>query len=74
MTATFEAHCPTIECDGCAASIKRALGRVAGVEQITVELDTKNVVVQFDPEHTGSAVLRERLSRAGFDPEPEAVV
>lgn len=71
MTATFEAHCPTIECDGCASSIQRTLGKVAGVERVAVEVAAKQVQVQYDPAQTDPAALRERLSRAGFEPEPE---
>ena len=74
MTATFEAHCPTIECDGCAASIRRTLGKLAGVTQVTVEVGAKNVIVQFDPAQTGVAALRERLNQAGFEPESERAV
>jgi copper chaperone len=71
MTATFEAHCPTIECDGCAASIRRTLGKLAGVQQVTVEVEAKNVLVQFDPNEVGVPALRERLIKAGFEPDPE---
>jgi copper chaperone CopZ len=74
MTATFQAHCPTIECDGCALSIRRTLGRVAGVQHITVEVAAQNVLVQFDPEQTGVAALRERLTLAGFEPDQEIPV
>ena len=74
MTATFEAHCPTIECDGCAASIRRTLGKLAGVAHVTVEVAAKNVLVQFDPAQTGVAALRERLTLAGFEPEQERTV
>lgn len=73
MTATFEAHCPTIECDGCANSIRRTLGKAVGVESVTVEVAAKNVRVQYDPAQTDATALRERLTRAGFEPEPERV-
>ena len=74
MTATFEAHCPAIECDGCAASIKRALGRVEGVRNVAVEVAEKNVLVEFDPTLTGVGALRARLVKAGFEPDAEPVV
>lgn len=74
MTATYEAHCPTIECDACAAAIKRTVGRLAGVEHITVEVAAKNVLVQFDSTQTSVAALRERLTKAGFEPAQEQAV
>lgn len=71
MTATFEAHCPTIECDGCAGSIRRSLGKLPGVQSVAVDVDAKDVLVQFDPAQTGPAALRERLTLAGFASEPQ---
>ncbi|MCW3099498.1 MAG: hypothetical protein JWL77_5116 [Chthonomonadaceae bacterium] len=73
MTSTFEAHCPTIECDACAVSIQRTLGHLAGVEKVTVEVAAKNVVVQFDPTKIGPSTMRERLRLAGFLPGQEKV-
>ena len=71
MTATFEAHCPTIECDGCAGSIRRSLGKLSGVQSVTVDVEAKDVLVQFDADQTSPAALRERLTLAGFAPEQE---
>jgi copper chaperone len=56
---------PDIVCGGCAGAIKNALGRVNGVSQIEVDVETKTVSV----EHTNE-VSRERivevLDDAGF--------
>ena len=74
MSATFQAHCPTIECDGCATSIQRTLGNLTGVEKVMVMIDAKNVLVQFDPTKIGPATMRERLRLAGFYPDQEQVL
>jgi copper chaperone CopZ len=55
MTTTF--HAPDIECDGCAASIKKALTGQPGIEQVSVSVPDKTVTVQF-----GDAVTKERIA------------
>jgi copper chaperone CopZ len=57
---------PAIHCDGCAASIKRVLGRLPGVEKVEVEVAEKQVKVQFDPSQVSEATIRTRLEMAGF--------
>lgn len=74
MTSTFQAHCPSIECDGCANSIQRTLGHLTGVEKVMVVVDAKNVLVQFDPTKIGPSTMRERLRLAGFSPDQEQVL
>lgn len=69
MNTTWTAHCPDIECDGCAHSIKNALGKLAGVEAVEVDLDSKTVTVTYDMAQTSNAVLRERLTQMGFPPQ-----
>jgi copper chaperone CopZ len=62
--ATFTA--PAITCEGCAGSIKRSLGKLAGVESVEVEIPTKKVEVEFDPAATSEENIRQRLELAGF--------
>jgi len=42
----FEAEMP---CGGCAATIKRILGKVEGVTNVEADLDKQSVVVTADP-------------------------
>ena len=70
MAATWSARCPAIHCEGCVNSIKRSLGRLAGVEHVEVDLPQKRVTVQFDAaQQVDEAALRERLALAGFEAE-----
>jgi copper chaperone CopZ len=68
MAMTLQTQCPDIECDGCAQSIRRVLGRVEGVEAVEIGVTEKRVAIQFDPSRTSEALLRERLTKAGFPP------
>jgi copper chaperone CopZ len=69
MTATWSARCPAIHCEGCVNSIKRSLGRLAGVQQVEVEVPQKRVSIQYDSAQVTEAMLRERLDLAGFGVE-----
>src|SRR5262249_9131343 len=58
---------PEIHCDGCAASIRKALGGLAGVATVDVDVPGKKVQVEFDATRTNPAVIRARIEAAGFD-------
>jgi len=57
---------PAIECDGCARSIKKALGKLAGVESVEVDVVRKEVTVLFDEGLVHQQDLEAALARAGF--------
>ena len=57
---------PTIKCDGCASSIREALGKVPGVEGIEVSVAGKTVAVRFDPARVDEERIRTALTGAGF--------
>ena len=63
MESTF--HAPDIECDGCANSIQRALGRIPGIQNIEVDVPAKNVTVSYDAPAT-EATVKNALDSAGF--------
>lgn len=64
MTTVVRA--PDIECDGCAASIQRALGPVPGVESVDVDIDKKTVRVVHNGEQTTPDAIAAALDEAGF--------
>lgn len=60
---------PGMSCGGCAASVRKALGTVAGVETAEIDLAARTVAL------TGSAdreAVAQALTRAGFEPSFEA--
>jgi copper chaperone CopZ len=67
MEAIFTA--PDIECDGCAASIRRALGNEAGVEDVVVGVEAKTVAVRFDEGQTSREAVAGLLADIGFPPQ-----
>ncbi|MBW3625962.1 MAG: heavy-metal-associated domain-containing protein [Armatimonadetes bacterium] len=65
--AQFTAHASDITCDGCANAIRRALGRLDGVQSVDVDVPAKDVTVQYDESKVDRSQVMEKLSRAGFD-------
>ena len=62
-TTNFTA--PDIECDGCANAIKRALGKIAGVSEVSVNVEAKSVAVSHDMT-VSNETLVQSLNKAGF--------
>jgi len=63
MLTTFSV--PDIVCGGCAAAIKKALGGIAGVSDVAVDIDAKTVAVSHNAD-VSSKSLESALDRAGF--------
>lgn len=55
---------PDLSCAHCTQTVSSALGQVEGVESVTVELDTKQVVVRGD--QLDDAALRVAIDEAGY--------
>lgn len=64
MTTSYTV--PDIECDGCASSIKKALGPQRGVQSIAVAVDTKTVTVEHDETLISAEDLARSLDDIGF--------
>lgn len=54
---------PTISCDHCKQTIEKALGSVAGVDSVTVDVDSRTVEVIGD---LTSDAVPDALSKAGY--------
>ena len=56
---------PEIVCGGCASSIKKALGNVAGISEVEVDVTSKKVTVNHD-ENVSRETIADALDRAGY--------
>lgn len=65
MEATY--HVPEMHCGACTASIRKAVEKVDGFEDLQVELDTRRVIVRFDGSRATAAAFQAQIERAGFD-------
>jgi len=57
---------PSIECEGCADSIQKALVRQPGVSQVAVDVPERTVTVEHDPEQVNAEELELLLDAIGF--------
>jgi copper chaperone len=63
---TMTVKAPDIECQGCASAIKKAIGAVPGVNEVSVNVAAKTVTVQHDEATTPRTAVLAALDRAGF--------
>lgn len=59
---------PAISCDHCVGAISGEVGQVAGVREVVVDIDAKQVTVRG--EELDDDVLRAAIDEAGYDAEP----
>ncbi|AOV06253.1 copper chaperone CopZ [Sporosarcina ureilytica] len=56
-----------MSCNHCVNAIESSVGELNGVSLVNVNLDQKNVTVQFDNEKTTLANIKETIEDQGFD-------
>ena len=59
-----------MHCAACVGKVERALTRVAGVEQASVNLATEQATVSFDPDQTSFEALQTAVEAAGYELTP----
>ena len=65
-TQTTTLSVPGMTCATCPITLKKALNKVEGVENIEVNLEKKEAVVTFDDAKTTVETLLEATKNAGF--------
>ena len=65
-TTTVTLSVPGMKCATCPITIKKALNKVEGVENIEVNLEKKEAVVTFDDAKTTVETLLDATKNAGF--------
>ncbi|HYE68799.1 MAG TPA: heavy metal-associated domain-containing protein, partial [Anaerovoracaceae bacterium] len=53
-------------CAACSARIEKVVGKMEGVDGITVNLATEKAVVSYNPEKTALQEIKERIEKAGY--------
>lgn len=57
---------PTMSCPVCPITVKKALKKVSGVKKVTISLDDKQAVVEYDDTITTPAELSKATTNSGF--------
>jgi copper chaperone CopZ len=55
------------QCEMCKARIEEALAFVKGVKTSNLDLESKMVKVTYNPDKTNPGIIREAISKAGYD-------
>ena len=63
--STIRYAVPEVSCDHCRAAIAREVSRVAGVETVEVDLETKTVTVTGEP--LDDAAIVAAIDDAGYE-------
>ncbi len=65
-TKTVTLSVPGMTCAACPITVKKALTKVEGVENIKVDLEEKKALVTFDDAKTNVQALLEATKNAGY--------
>ncbi len=57
-----------MSCQSCVKSVTQVLTGVPGAGEVDVSLSAAQATIQFDPDRTSLADLRQAVTDAGFDP------
>ena len=57
---------PDISCGHCVATVKDAVGGLAGVASVEADPSTKRVEIEFDPGRVSLAQIEAALDEAGY--------
>jgi len=58
-----------MSCSHCENSVKKAVGSLKGVNNVKVDLKTKKVTVEYDPEMVALDTIVEAIEDQGYDVE-----
>ena len=56
-----------MSCSHCENTIKKAVGTLDGVVEVTVDLAKKTVAVQYDPAKTSVDKIKSEIEEQGYD-------
>jgi copper chaperone len=54
-------------CQHCVQTVSEAVGKMAGIENVEVKLDQKEVIVEFDESKSSLNEIASQITEAGFE-------
>lgn len=63
-------HAPDISCGHCEKVIRKSLEGLPGVKQVTVDIPSQNVEVEFDEGKLFASTIESSLTEAGYPATP----
>jgi copper chaperone CopZ len=68
MNAMLQVYCPEIGRKGRAREIKRAVGKLRGVQFVEADMAHRRVTVHYDSARVGDSAILRLLGRVGYRP------
>lgn len=65
-TRTATLSIPGMTCAACPVTVKHALSKVSGVEEVSILLDKKEALVTYDDARTNVKALADATANAGY--------
>ena len=56
-----------MSCSHCENSVKKSVGELKGVDNVTVNLSTKKVAVEFDSDRVSISDIKDAIEDLGYD-------
>jgi Cu+-exporting ATPase len=67
MNKTLNLHVEGMSCNNCSGKVETTLSALKGVRQALVDLDAKNVKIDFNPDEITLEDLKFAIKKAGYD-------
>ena len=67
---TQSLHVSGMTCGGCENAVKRAVGSLPGVAQVTASHQAQRVDVTYDEDQVGIEAIRQKIEKLGYRVEP----
>jgi len=58
-----------VDCNNCAANVRKALEDINGIEMLDIKLSDKIAVVTFNPDKVSKQEITEKVEDFGYDVE-----
>ena len=56
-----------MSCGHCVSSIKNSVGALNGVKQVNVDLRSKKVTIEYDPQKVDTQILKDTIEDQGYE-------
>lgn len=73
-TANAEVACFEVQgmtCVTCSLTLKSAVKRLKGINDVKASVENKNAIVHFDPKQTTAAAIKKAIDDVGYNATPK---
>lgn len=64
---TVELNIPSITCSACSEKIQEEIGKLQGIDNISVDLKSQTVKVSYTPDNISPQDIKQKITSMGYD-------